>query len=490
VRITEGPDRRSLLAAAGAALLPDHVLAAGPTAPLLQPAAMRADLALLRRAYETLHPGLLRYNRPDQIAARFDAAADAAARPMSLAGFYLVLSRLTAGVRCGHSFVNPANQKAAIRTALFETPTRLPLEFLWIGDRMVVTADPYGTGIAPGSEVLAIEGRPAGAIVRALIPLTRADGGNDAKRRRLLSVQGGERFETLDLFYPSLFGERSRYRLDVRGPDGRRRRAEVAAISLAERRRARPPAATDGADPIWSVARQGAAAVLTMDDWALYDSKWNWRAWLDGAIDALVADRVPLLVVDLRRNEGGQDCGDALIARLIDRPVARQTMRRLVRYERLPADLRPYCDTWDRSFDALGVGARRYDGRFREQVGEQADPTILPKGPRYHGRVAILTGAQNSSATFQFASAMQRLGLATLVGEETGGNRRGINGGGYYFFRLPETGFEVDLPLIGYFPLQPQPDAGVRPDIAVAPTPASLAGNRDPVLERALTLAA
>ena len=70
---------------------------------------------------------------------------------------------------------------------------------------------------------------------------------------------------------------------------------------------------------------------------------------------------------------------------------------------------------------------------------------------------------------------MQREKLATIIGETTGGNRRGINGGCFYFFRLPETGLEVDLPLIGTFPLTRQPDAGIVPDIVVPVMPGTIA---------------
>ena len=485
---TAGVDRRRLLAGAFSLCLPVDNSASSPPI-TLGVAAMRADLLLLQRAWTTLHPGLFRYATPTAIDTRFAAARDAICLPLSLGDFYVRLSYVTASIRCGHSFANPTNQKRAIREALFEAPTRLPLEWLWLGDRMIVTADPFATGIAPGSEVLAIDGRPAGAVLAAMLPLTRADGHNDAKRRRLLSAQGEERYETFDLFYPALFGERDRYRLTVGDPAGRRCTAEVAAVTLAQRQTRRAQDRPDG-EPIWSIERRGGAAVLTMDDWALYDSKWDWRSWLHAAVDRLIADRVPGLVVDIRRNEGGQDCGDELIARLIDRPVAREAARRLVTFETLPADLRPYCDTWDRSFDRLGVGAERYDSRFRALAGEAGDQTIAPRGSRYTGRVAVLTGPQNSSATFQFAGAMARLKLGTLVGEETGGNRRGINGGCFYFLRLPGTGFEVDLPLIGNFPLTPQPDAGIHPAVRAPLTAAAVAAGGDPALDRALALVA
>jgi hypothetical protein len=95
----------------------------------------------------------------------------------------------------------------------------------------------------------------------------------------------------------------------------------------------------------------------------------------------------------------------------------------------------------------------------------------------------------NSSATFQFADLVQASKLGLLVGAPTGGNRRGINGGAFFFLRLPASGLEVDLPLIGTFPATPQPDAGLTPDVAVAETQEDIAQGRDTVLNRALQIA-
>ncbi len=112
---------------------------------------------------------------------------------------------------------------------------------------------------------------------------------------------------------------------------------------------------------------------------------------------------------------------------------------------------------------------------------------IEPRGPRFTGEVRVLIGPQNSSATFGFAQMVQRERLGALVGETTGGNRRGINGGAFYFLRLPATGFEVDLPLIGTFHQKPQPDTGIQPDISIPRTAEAIARGRDPVMEAALT---
>ena len=95
-----------------------------------------------------------------------------------------------------------------------------------------------------------------------------------------------------------------------------------------------------------------------------------------------------------------------------------------------------------------------------------------------------------SSATFQFARLVKAGRLGTLVGEPTGGNLRGINGGAFFFVRLPESRLEIDLPLIGYFPPGSPPDAGLLPDVPAAPTRASIAAGADPGMAAALNLVA
>jgi C-terminal processing protease CtpA/Prc len=158
---------------------------------------------------------------------------------------------------------------------------------------------------------------------------------------------------------------------------------------------------------------------------------------------------------------------------------------RLVRYRRVPAALNPYLDTWDDSFRDWGETARPFNDRFLRLERGDGDRIIAAKGPRIDIPLAVLISPQNSSATFQFASLFKSTGLGMLIGETTGGNRRGINGGAFVFARLPESGIEFDLPLIGYYPVEPQPDAGIEPDLAVANSAADIAVGFDRVLETA-----
>ena len=172
---------------------------------------------------------------------------------------------------------------------------------------------------------------------------------------------------------------------------------------------------------------------------------------------------------------------------------------RLVKYRSAPKDLEPYLDTWDKSFLRLGADAEPFTATpphlppgtwyvLESENSHAGTESILPRKDPYPGRVVVLIDAQNSSATFQFADALQRNHLAVLLGEPTGGNQRGINGGAFFFLRLPHTGIEVDLPLIGYFAQEDKPNSGLRPDVVVNTTDKDILLGDDPQIAAASAL--
>ncbi|QNP41762.1 S41 family peptidase [Lysobacter solisilvae (ex Woo and Kim 2022)] len=471
-----------LLALAGLARAADAPL------PRIQPEALRSDVDLLQQAFEALHPGLYRYRTPRQVRADLARLRAEFDQPRGVDEAYLALTRFSAALRCGHTYPNFHNQSRAVQQALFERDDRVPFRLRWLDGAMVVTRDYSGhAAMRPGTRVLAIDGVAAADLLARMLPLTRADGGNDAKRMAQLDMRGNDQYETFDillsLLQPAAGGQR-RYRVQAPGAAAPVE-LELPSLSYAARLAQRDVPDTKGDAPAWTLdLGDPAFAVLRMPSWALYDSRWDWQGFLAQSFATLVARRAPALVIDLRGNEGGLDIGDELLAHLAQRPLALPAYRRLVRYRAVPAALVPYLDTWDPSFKDWGAAARPYDARYFElrRDGDDDGSGIAPRAPRYAGRVFVLTDAANSSATFQFALQARRSGLATLVGQATGGNRRGINGGAFFFLRLPGSGLEMDLPLIGRFPVAPEPDAGVDPDIAVALTADDIGNGRDAAL--------
>lgn len=430
--------------------------------PELTAAQAQRDLRILKRALTELHPGLYRYATPAQIEAEFSAAQAAVAEGASRADLYLLANRITAAVRCGHTWVNGVNQGPAIQ-ALVARST-LPLVLRWVEGRISVLASANPL-IPAGSEITAIDGHTPAQIASALMPYLRADGSSDGKRLAQLDddENGGAMQQLFPLrFPPSAAG------WQVRLADGRER--AVPPMGAAAREEALQAARWRQAPRDWRLQMQNDLAVMTLPTFAFWGSPFDGQAWLARSFAELGRQGVKHLVIDLRRNEGGDDAlGLALLSHLIKTPFTQPGGRRESAYERVPYVLARYLDTWDFSFfDRTGQVSRGPERNWL--MADSPARVIQPAAPHFDGQVVALVGPQNSSAGYLLARDLQRAGAATLIGQPTGGNLRGLNGGQLAWITLPASGVAVDIPLIAHFAPGAPPDAGVVPDVLAVPT--------------------
>ncbi len=458
-----------------------------PSAKLLE------DVEVLQRVYETAHPGLYRYNTKERMAKHFRTLRTQFARDRSLAEAYIVISQFLAIVKCGHTYANFFNQPQEVVSALFAGKNRVPFCFRWLNGRMIVTRDlSPGGSLKPGAEILALNGIAPRDILATLMTIARADGSNRAMKVSDLEVQGVSKYETFDIFLPLFFpavGEKLTLVVREHGSE-----AAITLRVIAHDMHQRAALAKENLDPqlgeskpLWRLEQlDDQTACLRMPSWAMFNSNWDWQTFLEHGFDDLIERHVPGLIIDLRGNEGGLEVGNALIARVAAAQIRSDRYRRYTRYRtlQLPKAFDACLNTWDQSFKDWGLAAKQdHDGFFRMTRfdDEEKGVVIAPRGRRYQGRVVVLIGAANSSATFQFAQLIKENQLATLIGQTTGGNLRGINGGALFFVTLPNSKIECDLPLIATFvgddrptgleiPFQQIPDAGIDPDVPVEPS--------------------
>ena len=188
-------------------------------------------------------------------------------------------------MQCGHTYPNFFNQGEEVARVVLGHPV-VPFEFRWLDQRMVVTRSYLDTAdLVPGTEVLTIDGRPVADILAALLPYSRADGGNDAKRVRNLEVQGHGEYEAFDVYFPLVFprDESQPFALQVRGPaDGEVRALQAAAINRAQRVVVQGSPRDDGNPWTYREVKPG-VGLLVMPTWALYNSKFAWESVPDFA---------------------------------------------------------------------------------------------------------------------------------------------------------------------------------------------------------------
>lgn len=460
-------------------------LAAEP--PAISSADAQRDLRILKRALFELHAGFDRYQTPEAFEAEFAAANAEVAQGADRATMYRLASRLSAQLRCGHTWTNPLNQSAAVQKDVFAARDKLPLQLRLVAGRFLVTGS-TAVSIPAGTELLAIDGHATAEIVQALMPYLRADGSSDGKR--LAQIDSGPNGGAMDRLFPILFPPREgRYALRVRDAKGRERSLHVAATTSAARDEALARRGIAPPDERWSFKLVDGIAVFRTPTFAFWHGNFDWRAAIAEAYAEIDAGRARGLVLDLRDNEGGDDdIGSALMSHLITEPYTKPDSVPTSRYERVPYVLARYLDSWEFSFfDRTGQVTRLADHRYRVDGRIEPPEVIQPALPRVRVPTVALTGPQMSSAGFILARDLKASGAATLIGRATGGNRRGLNGGEIAWITLPASGVAVDIALISWRPTVEQPDAGIEPDLAVAEDFEAARAGRDPDMEAART---
>jgi hypothetical protein len=472
------PIARLLLLAACLALAPLAPGRAADTPKALSAKEAQRELRILRRALTDLHPGLYRYQTAAGLDAEFARAETEVADGSDALEMYRIASRIAAAVRCGHTWTNTFNQGPAVKQALAALPT-VPFRVRVLEGRLLVTAsaDPR---VPVGAEILAIDGRVPATLIADLMPYLRADGGNDGKRLSQLDHDrnGGALDRLLPLLHPP---GADGYALRLRPRGGGPVDVAVAAMTADERERLLAAAGQLMPDSAWRFEIDGDTAILTLPTFAFWNDGFDWRGFLERSFAELERKRIPNLILDLRGNEGGDDgIGRALMAHVIASPLTIPAARVETAYERVPYDLARFLDTWDFSFFDRTGAVIAGEGRNRLLREQPSERIVEPVASPYRGRVVLLTGPQMSSAGYLIARDLKASGAATLIGRETGGNLRGLNGGQITWLTLPISGVSIDIPLLASFATTAERDGGVLQDIAVRTRLEDVAAGIDP----------
>lgn len=439
---------------------------------------LRADIEHLRRALRELHPGVFRYRTVAQEAIDFESLKRRLERAPTRSEAYLGISEYLAGIRCGHTFLNPYNQSEEVRREFYLTPRQLPFHFRWIEGRMIVTVAMPGMGLHPGDEIIEVNGRPISGLRNHLLRIARADGARDASRLRQMSLIGRE-WEELDAVWPLICPpEKGEFRLKLP-----MRSIKVPAVKAADRRLALVGPRFSYAEQWSFTMRPDGKAIMRLNHFVTWRMQSDWKAWMQQCFEALRQNPKAELLLDLRECEGGSNEPVQMLASfMMDRSFSPVMMETRSAYQRVPLDLRQYLRTWDDSaYDLANRSEAREEGGFRLKTFQL--PSIGPFANAWKGKVTVAIDEANTSGGFLIAWLFQQSGRVTLVGGETGGSRQGLNAGQMFFLTLPKTGFVVDVPIFATFPVTPQPEAGIVPDLLIPVTQASIASGRDPVVD-------
>lgn len=467
--------------------------------------ALQQDAAILYDALTDLHPGLYRHIEPEEFDRVFEELQRSFENDLTLPQAYLAVSGFLAEIQDGHTYANFYSQEPVVINQVLKGKDKLPFLFRIVDDRMIVTksAIDVEAGVFDlGTEVVSINGVPVEMIFNTLLPYVKADGGNDGKR--LFDLQIWDVDGTIwwfDVFYPLLYpSPNDPFMLEIEAvaPDGSRFDFQTEGISQTRRDKLIEERYEDnlkGIDDLWRFELlTDNVAILQMGNFAMWNSSLDWEAFLEDAFLTLDQEEIGNLIIDIRGNEGGLDIVPFTVSTyLTDTPPQVAFPNSFLAYETVSPELDPYLRTWEPGLKDLSGEVEPVDNglyRFIED-GSDNDDAFGDNPLLFEGEIFLLVNAGNSSATFLWGQAFRQNGIGTIVGQTTGGNRKGTTGGQFLQLILPNSKIEVDIPLIAVYPDEPLdsvPDAGLVPDVEVPLTVEDVVNGRDAAVERVLEL--
>ncbi len=454
----------------------------------------QADVALMRRSLETIHPGLYRRATKAQMDLAFAALEMRVKRPIETTEFYRLISLTLAEIACNHT---KAEQPSEVEAWRQDHASHLPFRFKIVAGKMIVVGvDPSQSGLVVGAEITRINGRRVSDLIETLGTFVPHDGQTTWTRATSLANDSDLMGSDFDHFYPYVFGVAPQVTLQFKTPQSARLRSAVLKpLSFKAWQTIPWPGlayrSNFSESTSWrSLNRQ--TAYLKIATFVNYRKPVDATMFYDKIFAEINASGAQHLIIDLRENGGGSgDATYALADFLAQKPYV---WNKAISYKTLRyGDLRDHIDTWgDREaiFNAPLSDFTKSAFGYDEIPGNSPDELLprLPAAQAFTGRVTVLTSPVNGSGSTMLIAKLRDLGRVSLVGERSGGSGDGPSAGRIFNVKLPNSGIKIRVPN-AFNQMQVQEfeaNGGVTPDLLVAPSVGDLRSGNDPVLTAAI----
>jgi hypothetical protein len=451
------------------------------------PEKLLEDFKILRASLEEGHSGIYRYTSKAELDRVFDNAAAQLTRPMDAIEFYRVVAPVVAAIKCGHTSVSLPDD---LRREMNAKALLLPFNVRVIGKRVFVFRDLSASKDSfEGSEIISVNGRPAGQILNISLAAMPSDGGIETAKRYRLS---GWRFSA-DLV--TLAGLNSPYSLTLSNTQSKREQKVTLEgrpqQQLREAWQSRYPQdlpSSPTAD--LKFMDEGAVAVMRISSFggmADAQKKKNLQDFYKESFEEVHSKGSKALIIDLRNNGGGRDdLGKLLLSYLVQKPfkyyddlVLNKLDYDFMKYTAQPGPIT------GRQIERGADGKYHFTGHPNWGINQ-------PGSPAFTGKVYILINGGSYSTTAEFLSQAHFHKRAVFIGEESAGGYYGNSSGSVPRVTLPNTKLAAGVPLLTYYMAvsgYKHPARGIIPDHPVEYSISELLSGTDKELALALKLA-
>lgn len=413
------------------------------------------DLAILKNALMKTHPGLFWYQSAKEFEDNYTKMKNAVNQPMTEIKFFTLITPFIANIKCSHTDLSLSKM---FYNDFFNGMKIFPFEVKIAEGRIYIdknyTAD---TSIAPGSELISINGINADSILRFLKAFTWADG-------------FAESYGRCEFYFQSLminfFNYADKYALSIKDQNENTRSVETEALDLKTSNKNYAERDINKNRKPWRLYIKDSlsTAIMEIDEFL----GRGYKRFLSNSFKTIRKNRLKVLVINLKNNGGGSD----YYARLLFQYIA---LKEFKYYDRLevtiddPKDpIFKYGKRPLKFFYAFHLmkanGAGTYDLKniTSKNLSKKA---FKPYKNNFTGSVYILIDNNSFSATSEFCAVAHYNHRAKFVGRETGGGYCGNTSGTAFELILPNTKIQIEIPVIKYHVAVKAPcGRGIEPD--------------------------
>ncbi|WP_316811273.1 S41 family peptidase [Pedobacter heparinus] len=439
---------------------------------------LKSDLQYFKILMEKAHPSLYRYVKKDSFNKLFEQASQRITSATDEFDFFQMLQAINSKVGCGHT--NLRLSIAAQRKLWARNIPMLPFYISIDSNRLYIQRyiqAPGAAGYRINDEIMSINGLSA----REILTKTRSLVGSDAHSNAYKDyrLEKGE----FNWLYACIYGNHPEFNFVLK------RKGTAISItikSVVSTKTFKPLKEQEIADSLKLSFPPNlrSTAILKIRHFKDHDFFTDNRL----IFKRLEDQKIEHLVIDLRNNPGGRsDMAIDLMKHLIGKTfrfskqmeavvdIAKFSALFVANKSPSLAVLKEFPHSWHRE---ESVWSRRQE----------------PYKKQFKGKVFILVNGGTFSSAALLAIALKTQMECLLIGEESGGGSWGCNGGKVLNVNLPETGFQLSLPLMWTYAINDltntgmgvMPDYYVKWDIFKVDNPKFQ--NADPLLKKVAAL--
>lgn len=446
------------------------------------------DYDLFRRIYEKANAGLYKYHSKETIDSLFLVNRKQIQSNTSYREFYGILWNVIDFTgSCHNDLTYPDSLKSSLQVQKIFFP--LPLKFLT--NKLYAN---YATEeIALGSEILSINGTDAKTVASEVSRFLSTDGSNTTGKYAFLETKA------LFLNFYYAYGPQTAFDIIYKDSSGIHQTTLQATDykSAVENYKGRfiP-------DYEKNTKRQytfrypdlSETGLLTLNTFSMGGPKSEghkrYAAFLDSVFTDLKNKNIQNLIVDIRKNGGGDDPNDLLLYSYLTKRNFRENRSAYTLFNKVP--LKNYY--WEEEKGEI----RELEEELKEEHSvlkngkyyqdEKYNPVWIPKSNAFTGKIYLLISPFVASAGSLFAGMVKSDDETVVIGQEALGGYYGHTGHIPVTYQLPETGLLLTFSLVDVEQdVQNLPDQkngdGVKPDYTVESTIEEYLHSTDSVFE-------